>query len=245
MSQGESASRRESGRETSSSRGSSSRGSSSKGSSSKGSSSKGSSSKGSSSKGSSSKGSSGKGSSGWFWPLFLIGLLASNVIGVVFLVLFALDDPSHHIEKDYYKKAVNYDQEMAQQRQNLRLGWKLRIDFERPSGERMAFLKKHHMIPETVLTAFVVDRAGKPLPALKVAVEAFPFRRAGRRVKRELKADEAKGSYRATIKLIPSGRWRFMFSLKKGKDTFTTNVDTDVPSPLSMVAQSPTAERRS
>lgn len=67
---------------------------------------------------------SGRGS-GIFWMLVPVALLVTSVSGWLFMVSLALDDPGFSLEADYYKKAANYDEVIAQRAANTQLGWQV------------------------------------------------------------------------------------------------------------------------
>ena len=59
------------------------------------------------------------------WPIGITALLLATVAGNLMVMRIASSDPAFAVEPDYYRKAVHYDDVMAQQRTNQRLGWQL------------------------------------------------------------------------------------------------------------------------
>jgi nitrogen fixation protein FixH len=57
------------------------------------------------------------------WPIGIVLVLSATVIGNLVMMRVANDDPSMAIEPDYYKKAVDFDSTMAQERRSNALGW--------------------------------------------------------------------------------------------------------------------------
>ena len=43
------------------------------------------------------------------WPLFVVALLLISVLAHVFLIAKALHDPGLAVEKDYYRRAIQWD----------------------------------------------------------------------------------------------------------------------------------------
>ena len=60
---------------------------------------------------------------GWLWPVLVVGLLLVSVTANLVILFVATNDPSFAVEKDYYTKAVNWDEKRAQDARNLALGW--------------------------------------------------------------------------------------------------------------------------
>jgi nitrogen fixation protein FixH len=57
------------------------------------------------------------------WPIGIALILGGTVAGNLIMMRVANDDPSMAIEPDYYKKAVDFDSTMAQERRSNALGW--------------------------------------------------------------------------------------------------------------------------
>jgi nitrogen fixation protein FixH len=60
---------------------------------------------------------------GMGWPIGIVLVLTGTVAGNLIMMRVANDDPSMAIEPDYYKKAVDFDSTMAQERRSNALGW--------------------------------------------------------------------------------------------------------------------------
>ncbi len=97
---------------------------------------------------------------GWQWPLLVVALLAIPVAAHAFLIAKALRDPGLAVERDYYKRAVAWDAEMAQQRDNGTLAWQVSVEPGplQPTG--------------TTATVRALDSRGQPLPNATVRVRA-------------------------------------------------------------------------
>lgn len=167
---------------------------------------------------------------GWIWPIFIISLLVLNFTGVGLLILFSTGDDSFHVEKDYYKKAVQWDKSMAQERENQKLGWSIIMSLDLPSKERIAHLKKNKLNVELILIAKLLDRDKKTIDKAKLNVEAYHMARAAQRHKAELTPEKQSHDYRSTMNISSSGRWRFHFTAEHKGKRFTSLVEYNVPS---------------
>ncbi len=62
-----------------------------------------------------------------FYMMLPVILLFSSVLGWIYMIGVAVDDPTFAVEEDYYQKAANYDAVLAKRRQSERLGWTAKI----------------------------------------------------------------------------------------------------------------------
>ncbi|HXS19354.1 MAG TPA: FixH family protein, partial [Polyangiaceae bacterium] len=62
-----------------------------------------------------------------FWMFVPVGLLVVSATGWLSMVSIAVRDPGFSVERDYYKKASNFDQELDQRAHNAALGWRARV----------------------------------------------------------------------------------------------------------------------
>lgn len=146
----------------------------------------------------------------WFWPAFLAGLLALGVgINLVLLVV-ATGDPSFAVERDYYRKGVEWDRTLQQERANARLGWTLGCE-----------------VRKGAVAVALRDHTGAPLPGAAVTVEAFHNARAGRIVTASL-SDAGDGIYRAQVPVTRPGLWELRFRAVRGAHVFTRTVAGEV-----------------
>lgn len=173
------------------------------------------------------------GKSGRFWPIFIIALLVGNVLGAAMLVFFALGDPSHQVEKNYYKKAIAWNGEMAQQRANQALGWRASLSFAaapdaaRAPGARARGTGPDSRLPTTMVVFQLSAADGKPVAGAQLQLECFALRRSARRLRVTLKERKA-GRYEAPLLLFPRGLWRFLLRAEKQGKRFTARFEEDV-----------------
>lgn len=154
---------------------------------------------------------------GWYWPLAIVGLLAGSAGANLALVVIAARDASFAVEKDYYRKALAWDDAMAQERRNEALGWSVAVDLAR-LPDRSA---------EVRLTARVSDGTGAPLAGARVTVEALHNARASHVFAAAL-TPGSPGRYAATMPLARPGLWEVRVRVERGGDVFTRVVTRDL-----------------
>jgi nitrogen fixation protein FixH len=155
--------------------------------------------------------------SGWPWPLAIVVLLVSGVGSNIAFMVVASGDASFAVERDYYRKALDWDRTMAQEAANAALGWAVSAEFEggAPPGE-------------TRLVARVVDRAGAPVPGAQVAVEAFASARAAEVFSAALEP-RSDGLHSATLPSARPGLWEIRLRVRRGEEVFTQIISRDLP----------------
>jgi nitrogen fixation protein FixH len=154
-------------------------------------------------------------STGRFWALFPVVLLGSSLLGLGTLASIAMRDPSFALERDYYQRAVRFEDEQAQRAENQRLGYQLELEVH-PAADRARL----------VLT--LSSKHGAPLPSASLRAEAFANARAAdiREVEFRLGAD---GRYHAELDREVPGLWEFRVVVVNGPERFTAIVRRDVP----------------
>ena len=150
----------------------------------------------------------------WFWPGFIVGLLSLGVLANVGLMVLANTDPSFSVEPDYYQKALDWDQTMAQERQNLRLGWGATLTTA-PADEGMS------------VVARVTDKEGAPVAPDAVSVEASHNARGGH-VLTATFMQRRDGSFSADMPIRRPGMWEFRLAVQRGDEHFTQIIRQDV-----------------
>lgn len=154
---------------------------------------------------------SGRDRRGMGWPIAMGAILALTMGGNFLVLRLANDDPSFAVERDYYQKAVHWDEELAQRQHNERLGWDAAARWERSvAGE-----------PE--LRVRLTDASGAPLDGAVVRVEAFAISRASQVSALTLAAvaDPAGGAYAAVLPDARPGRWEVRLEATRGEERFT------------------------
>lgn len=148
---------------------------------------------------------------GMGWPIGVATILACTVAANVVVMRIASDDPSFAVEPDYYRKAVHFDSTMAQERQNLSLGWGFdaAIDSIGTSGR-------------TRLAVRLRDASQAPLTGARVAVMARFNARANDTLT-ALLTEEGPGVYAATLPITHSGEWEVRVDATHGSQRYSTS----------------------
>lgn len=145
---------------------------------------------------------------GLWWPVGVSALLGLTVVGNLWVMRVASADPSMVVERDYYRKGVRWDDEMAQAHRNARLGWRLTPTLGAVGASRRAELR-----------VALTDAAGAPIPGARVSLEAFAVARSANVIAESL-APSADG-YRASIAVPTTGRWELRFTVERDGERFT------------------------
>ncbi|NUN16199.1 MAG: FixH family protein [Myxococcales bacterium] len=154
---------------------------------------------------------------GWQWPVLIVLLLMIPVVGNLVLVMKATGDPSFVIEEDYYRKAVLWDQTMAQQEKNHQLRWALELT-TKPGDTAYA---------PTTVSLVLKDAHGEPIRDASIRVEGFHNARAAH-VAAATASETTDGFYQAQLDLRRSGLHEFNVHVVRGSDIFTYKTQKDV-----------------
>lgn len=149
------------------------------------------------------------------WPFFLIGLLIAGASTNLFMVFLAVSDPSFAVEDQYYKRAIDWDKEMAQQKQNALLGWSIQLQTQLSKAVSAAKNKGR-----MALRVHVLDAKKKAIVPTEVKIVSFHNARASQLYRRTLKPN-AKGIALAAMPFPREGIWEFRFEITQGKKRFT------------------------
>ena len=148
------------------------------------------------------------------WALAPVVMIATMLGGLGYMAHLATDDPSFAVEKDYYKKAIDWDSTQAQAAENARLGWNVDLAVEPGKSE-------------LVLVVHPKDAQGAPIRGADVRVEAFANARAAHIVKADFRP-QADGALAASVPLVRPGLWEFRFVVEAAGRRFTQVVRRDV-----------------
>ena len=154
-------------------------------------------------------------SSGRLWALFPVALLGSSLIGLGTMASIATRDPGFALERDYYQRAVRFEEEQAQQVENRRLGYAVALDVLGASDK-------------ATIVVTLSSKQGTPLPNASVRAEAFANARAGDIRELEFRRGDD-GSYHAELARATPGLWEFRCVVTSGKERFTAVVRRDIP----------------
>lgn len=152
------------------------------------------------------------------WPIGIAVTLAILVAAYVKLAFIAADPQALVVEKDYYQKAVRWDDEMQQQRRNVDLGWTLTPTLGPVASDTGA-----------VLSVTLRDAAGAPLSGATVVVIATSNLSANVPLSATL-GETSRGAYGARLPLRRGGQWEFRFDVHRGGQRFTADLRLDAVS---------------
>ena len=148
-------------------------------------------------------------SRGRVWPFAIAGILLAGIASNVAFVVLASSDPAAAVEPDYYRKGVAWDEEMAQQRRNIALGW---------SAHAALFLGAHGSAGRLELT--LADSLGRPLTGAAVQALVMHNARAAA-VQSVALHDEGAGRYSARVAAERPGLWEVRLSVQRSSRRFT------------------------
>ncbi|MCB9639715.1 MAG: FixH family protein [Myxococcales bacterium] len=147
---------------------------------------------------------------GWYWPWLLIGLLVVSSAGSILMVIIAVNDPSFAVEDNYYKKAVEWDKQIAKAKLEQALGWKAQVKVSpHPKNARLKLFQ-----------VALKDSQGFALDKAQIKVRAFHNAQASQKIKLQLHA-LGKGNYQAPILIHRPGLWVFQVFAVQGKHHFS------------------------
>jgi nitrogen fixation protein FixH len=136
----------------------------------------------------------------------VLGLLGFSVATCVVLIGYATHDPTFAVEKNYYQKAVAFDQIRAEEVASDRLGWKVLVAPAKVGAEG-----------GFVFT--VLDSNDQPVTGASGTLEAFANIRANAPDTEDVE-DLGGGKYRARIPIRHAGAWELRLRLTRGSDVF-------------------------
>lgn len=131
------------------------------------------------------------------WPIGIVVILGATIVGNLVMMRVASNDPSFAIEPDYYRKAVHFDDAMAQARRNQATGWVMTVQVDSLAAERA-----------TGVRVLVRDRTGMPITGARLALMARFNARANDTLTSAL-TEEGAGGYHAALALPVPGVWEF------------------------------------
>ncbi len=148
---------------------------------------------------------------GMGWPIGVATILALTVAANIVVMRIANDDPSFSVEPDYYRKAVQFDSTMAQERKNLALGWGFDAAIDSIGDGK-----------QTRLSVRLRDASSAPLPGARVAVMARFNARANDTLTAVLE-EKPPGTYVTTLPIAHPGEWEVRVDATQGSQRFSTS----------------------
>jgi nitrogen fixation protein FixH len=151
-------------------------------------------------------------SQGGQWPMIIVALLVATAAGQGVMMWKATHDSTLAIEPDYYKKAVAYDEVIAQEAVNASLGWRAVATVGSEVGVTLT------------------DRAGRAIDGAAVTVTAIHNLDGSHHIIGRLTAAGA-GRYAAPLPLDRAGLWELRIEAERGAEKFTSSLRVDAPRP--------------
>lgn len=145
----------------------------------------------------------------WVALPFVVAIIP--ITANVLLLTVATSDPSFAVEPDYYAKALQWDEHMAEVGESARLGWQAKV------------LPGHQHV-----TISLEDAAGRPVVGAQVSAAAFPVARSLQR-REGLAVEGEPGAYRWRDAFERAGRWTFQIRARRGADVFVHRTQVDLP----------------
>lgn len=152
------------------------------------------------------------------WPIGIVVILATSVLGNLAFMRLANSDPSFAVEPDYYTRAVAFDTTMQETRLSNALGWTATASIDSVhENQGIVRLKLH-------------DQTNTPVVVDSVRVAAFFNGRANDVTRTMLTVDTSRGrgSYSARIPITHVGQWQLHIDARRGAEHFVTSMRTEV-----------------
>lgn len=145
------------------------------------------------------------------WPVAVAAILLISSAGQVLFAVVASRDKSFAVEGNYYEKAVLWDAELAQRRENAALGWTVTPTMHLGTGNG-----------DGTLAIELRDAAGAAITGATVRVLAMHNARANRQLSATL-SEVGGGAYRADLPAQRPGEWELRFNVQRGGERFTVS----------------------
>lgn len=142
------------------------------------------------------------------WPIGIAATLAVFVLANLAVMRIADQPAALAHDRDYYRRAVNFDAERAVEARSARLGWRVALDA--PPADAAGTLR-----------ATIADAAGRPLDGAVVRVSAFHLAHADdvRAAPASASAAaNAAGAYEAPLALDRPGRWEVTVDVRHARE---------------------------
>lgn len=146
---------------------------------------------------------------GMAWPIGITAILATTIAANIWVMRVANDDPAFAIEPDYYRKAVQFDSTMADERRARALGWGVSVSLDSVDARGQA-----------TLTVVMQDATAAPLAGAQVSAVARFNARANDSVTVTLR-EAAAGAYRTTLPIAHAGEWEVRVDARRDGARFS------------------------
>ena len=144
------------------------------------------------------------------WALVPVGLLVTSVVGFSWMALVAVRDPNFALERDYYQKALHWDETQAQAATNQRLAYRFSVAPSIPLNAR----------GQGTISVKLADRNGRSVSGAHVLAEAFPNAFSDE-ISTLVFQEHEPGVYSATLGTKRAGVWEVRLSAGVGAESVT------------------------
>ncbi len=153
---------------------------------------------------------------GMEWPIGIAAVLVLSSVGQIVFATVASRDKSFAVEGDYYAKAVHWNDELAQRKENSQLRWRVTPTLQLGAGNG-----------EGSIAVEIRDSTGAAVTGATVQVLAMHNARANRQLSAQL-SEAGGGVYRGALPAQRPGEWELRFSVTRGHEHFTVSERVDV-----------------
>jgi len=150
------------------------------------------------------------------WPLAIVGVLAVTVAANVLLFAAANAPGTAVAERDYYRRALDWDRTQAERARSAALGWRASAAFRGAAPGRAR------------LELRLADAAGAPVTGATVELEGV-HNLAADAPRRWRLAESAPGLYTTEVDLPFAGRWELDVTATRGADRFVSVLHAEAP----------------
>ena len=147
------------------------------------------------------------------WPIGIAAVLLLSAGSNILVMVIAKRDPAFAVEPDYYKKAIEWDASMAQERANASLRWDVSAQLVTASTATS---------PGTISVA-IADASGQPVSRAQVTIEAMHNARAADRLQAALH-ETTVGMYTGSLEARRVGEWEVRVIAEQGGRRFTKSL---------------------
>lgn len=170
---------------------------------------------------------------GSWWAYLPVALLVFLMSIVGSMVVISANDPGFAVERDYYDKAVAWDEQRAQLAANEALAW---------TTEWQIVLEPKHDPRRAVVRLRLHDREQAPILGAVVSIEGFHNARASD-VRRLAVRELGGGTYATELDLARAGVWEFRLRVHHHGQVYTevhrAELSTLAPAPHARHASHP------
>lgn len=153
------------------------------------------------------------------WPAFIVVLFVAGIGGTFVMMWFAQRDGGPQVIDDYYRKAIEWDQTMAEQAAGEALGWQIEVSIQPPApGQDLPSL-----------SLLVSDSTGTPVSGLAGVVRLLRPQLAEALFETALaELHESPGTYRQTVPINRPGLWDIQVEASRDQSRIRKTIRTEV-----------------